>query len=150
MTTTRTFLRNGSRHVVTADAKTSFLEVVRGELGIKTAGRGCANGLCGACRVLVEGEPVNTCTVTLGELPDGARVEGYEDLCTEPAVIVAVDAFTRERPTRCTLCVPALGVTSAALARHGQRGDPAAIDAALETAACMCTGRGSLRRALLV
>jgi len=147
--TPRTFLRNGRPCVVTLDGETSFLEVVRGPLGIHSAARGCGNGLCGACRVLVEGEPCNACTVTLREIPDGARVEGYEDVATDPAAVLAVAAFTAERPTRCTLCVPAIGVTAVALARHGQARDVDAIERTLESAACMCTGRGSLRRALL-
>lgn len=145
----RTLLRNGRPVVITLDAKTSFLEVVRGPLGITSAARGCGNGLCGSCRVLVEGELCNSCTVTLGDIPDGARIEGYEDVGADPAAVTAVAAFTRERPTRCTLCVPAIGVTAVALARHGQAGQPEAIGRALEGAACMCTGRGSLRRALL-
>jgi aerobic-type carbon monoxide dehydrogenase small subunit (CoxS/CutS family) len=134
---------------VTLDGKTSFLDVVRGPLGIQSAARGCGNGLCGACRVLVEGEPCNACMLTLDEIPDGARIEGYEDVATDPAAMAAVRAFTAERPTRCTLCVPAIGVTAVALARNGHAGDVDAIDRSLETAACMCTGRGSLRRALL-
>jgi aerobic-type carbon monoxide dehydrogenase small subunit (CoxS/CutS family) len=145
----RTLLRNGVRHSVAEDGKTSFLDVVRGPLGIRSALRGCGNGLCGACRVLVEGEPCNACLLTLDEVPDGARVEGYEDLATDPAAVAAVTAFTAERPTRCSLCVPAIGVTAVALARHGQAGNEGAIDRTLESAACMCTGRGSLRRALL-
>ena len=136
--------------LVTLDASTSFLEVVRGPLGIRSAARGCGNGRCGSCRVLVEGEPVNACMKTLADVPDGARVEGYDELASHPAAVAAVRAFTEERPSRCTLCVPALGLTAVALARAGKRGDPAAIEESLETAACMCTGRGSLRRALLV
>ena len=145
----RTFTRNGRPCTVTLDGRTPFLDVVRGPLGIQSAARGCGNGLCGACRVLVEGEPVNACSVTLDEIPDGARVEGYEDVSTDPAAVAAVAAFTAERPTRCTLCVPAIGVTAVSLARHGQSRDADAVDRSLEGAACMCTGRGSLRRALL-
>jgi len=150
MAAARTFLLKGARVLVTLDASTSFLEVVRGPLGIRSAARGCGNGLCGSCRVLVEGELWNTCMKTLEDVPDGARVEGYEELSTHPAAAAAVCAFTEERPSRCTLCVPALGLTAVALARAGKRGDEAAIEETLETAACMCTGRGSLRRALLV
>jgi aerobic-type carbon monoxide dehydrogenase small subunit (CoxS/CutS family) len=149
MGATRTLLRNGKRHEIALDAKTSFLEVVRGPLGIHSAARGCGNGRCGACRVLVEGEACNSCMLTLGDVPDGARVEGYEDVSSEPAAERAVRAFVAERATRCSLCVPSIGVTAVALARHGQSGDEVAIDATLESAACMCTGRGSLRRALV-
>jgi aerobic-type carbon monoxide dehydrogenase small subunit (CoxS/CutS family) len=149
MPPTRTLLRNGKRYAIDLDEKTPFLEVVRGPLGIHSAARGCGNGLCGACRVLVEGEPCNTCMMTLGEVPDGARIEGYEDVASEPAADSAVRAFVTERATRCSLCVPSIGVTAVALARSGKSGDAEAIDAVLQTAACMCTGRGSLRRALL-
>ncbi len=146
---TRTFLRNGTPHVATADEETPFLTIVRGALGIRSASRGCADGLCGACRVLVEGETCNACTVTVADIPEGARVLGYEDVATEPAVMAAVRAFVAERPTRCTLCIPAIGVTAAALARSGKAGDADAIETTLTTATCMCTGRGSLRRGLL-
>ena len=149
MPTTRTLIRCGERHVVTADAESSFLEVARGPLGIRSAVRGCGNGLCGACRVLVEGEPCNTCSARFGEVPDGARIEAYEDVSSELAAVAAVAAFTDERPTRCTLCVPCIGVTAVALARQGRGADADAIEATLGTATCMCTGRGSLRRALL-
>ncbi len=95
------------------------------------------------------GNPENACSLTLNDVPDGARVEGYEDVKDEPAAVDAVNAFTAERPTRCTLCVPSIGVTAVALARQCRSGDPDAVDATLGTAACMCTGRGSMRRALL-
>ena len=149
MSAVKTFLRAGHRVVVDAPPTTSLLDVVRGPLGIRSAARGCGDGSCGACRVLVEGEPQNACRVTLADVPDGARIEGYEDVACEPAALAAVAAFTDERPTRCTLCVPAIGVTAVALARAGRAGDADAIDAALATATCMCTGRGSLRRALV-
>ncbi len=147
--TTRTLLCSGQRHVVTVDAATPLLDVLRGSLGVRSATRGCGDGLCGACRVLVEGEPENACRVTLGDLPDGARIETYEDLSGEPSATAAVAAFMDERTTRCTLCVPCIGVTAVALARRGRGGDPEAIEATLATATCMCTGRGSMRRALL-
>jgi aerobic-type carbon monoxide dehydrogenase small subunit (CoxS/CutS family) len=147
--TTRTLLRRGVRHVLTADETTPFLDLARGALGVRSLAHGCGTGLCGACRVLVEGEPCNTCTMTLGAVPDGARVLAYEDLLDDPAAIAAVEAFTEERPTRCTLCVPCVGVTAVALARNGKLGDADAVEEMLATATCMCTGRGSLRRALL-
>jgi aerobic-type carbon monoxide dehydrogenase small subunit (CoxS/CutS family) len=149
MTRPRTLLRNGVRVAVTAPDDTPLLAVVRGDLGIQSAARGCATMQCGSCRVLVEGEPVNACAVRLGDIADGARVEGYEDVEGHPAAVAAIAAFTAERATRCTLCVPSIGVTAVALARRALSGDHAAIDATLEGAACMCTGRGSLRRALL-
>ncbi len=109
----------------------------------------CVGGLCGACRVLVDGEIVNACKTLSKDVRAGAVILSYEDVVDDPAAKEAVRAFLDARPTRCALCVPSLGVTAVALARKGQSGDEDAVDAALETAACMCTGRRSLRAALL-
>ena len=110
--------------------------------------RGCDDGACGSCRVLVEGELVAACVHRLGAVPPGARIETAHSLAKDAAARRAVTTFERERPTRCQLCVPALVVTAVALARRGgKRRD--AVDEVLEDAHCACTGRGSLRRALL-
>jgi carbon-monoxide dehydrogenase small subunit len=109
----------------------------------------CVTGLCGACRVLVDGEIVNACTTLAKDVRAEAVILAYEDVAEEPAAKEAVRAFLEARPTRCALCVPALAVTAVSLARKGKSGDEDAVDAALTTAACMCTGRRSLRAALL-
>jgi aerobic-type carbon monoxide dehydrogenase small subunit (CoxS/CutS family) len=127
----------------------TLLEVLRGEHGVRSASRGCADGTCGACRVLVDGELVSSCLVRWRDVAPGARIETYEALADDPAAKRAVEAFAAERPTRCRLCVGALGVTAVSLARAGCAGRADAVDAALESATCMCTGRGSWRRALL-
>jgi aldehyde oxidoreductase len=127
----------------------SLLDVVRRAAGVRSASLACQDGSCGACRVLVGGQIVNACRVPWRDVAPGVRIESYEDLATSPAAVRAVDAFCRERPTRCSLCVGALGVTAVALDRSGKARDPQAVETALTDATCMCTGRGSLRRALL-
>ncbi len=145
--TTRT-VRHGDVDVsIDADDARPLLDVLRTELGVRSASSACNDGSCGACRVIVDGALVASCRVTWGEIADGARVETYETLSGDPAATRAVEAFASERPTRCRMCVGALGVTAVSIARGGAaKGD--AIDAALERATCMCTGRGSWRRAL--
>jgi aerobic-type carbon monoxide dehydrogenase small subunit (CoxS/CutS family) len=131
-----------STSVVEAGEDEALLDVLRGSLGIRAAMRGCKDGSCGSCRVLMNGALVSSCLVKWREVEDGATIESYEDLAEEPAAARAVDAFSVERPTRCRLCVGALGVTAVAIARGLD------TEAALEKATCMCTGRGSWRRAL--
>src|SRR5271170_920899 len=146
----RRALRHGDVETsVDADDARSLLDVLRAELGVRSASRACTDGTCGACRVIVDGALVSSCRVTWGEVADGARVETYETLSGEPAATRAVEAFAAERPTRCRMCVGALGVTAVSIARSAEPKSDA-IDRALESATCMCTGRGSWRRALQV
>jgi aerobic-type carbon monoxide dehydrogenase small subunit (CoxS/CutS family) len=145
---TRRALRHGDADVsIDADDARPLLDVLRTELGVRSASRACTDGTCGACRVIVDGALMASCRVTWGEIAEGARIETYETLASDPAAVRAVDAFAAERPTRCRMCVGALGVTAVSLAR-GAGAKSGAIDAALESATCMCTGRGSWRRAL--
>ncbi len=134
---------------VTCDEGATLLSVARQFLGFRSAAAACGDGRCGTCRLLVDGVLVNACGRTMASVRDGARIEGEESLSDDEAAQDAVAAFVDDRPTRCRLCVPALAVTAAALARRGERGVETAVEAALATATCMCTGRGSLRRALL-
>jgi len=133
---------------IEANDDASLLEVVRRELGLRAAARGCQDGSCGSCRVLVDGAIVNACALAWRDVADGAIVEAYEDVAGDPEARRVVDAFSSERPTRCRLCVAGLGVTAVSLARRGASGDRDAIAAAIGDATCMCTGRGSWRRAL--
>ena len=128
----------------------TLLDVARRELGVRSASAPrCIDGKCGACRLLVDGVLVNACAVLWENVRDGATIEAYETVADDEAAACAIDAFAEERPTRCRLCIGGLGVTAVALARAGKQGDPDAIEETLATATCMCTGRGSLRRALL-
>ena len=147
---TRTIHRGGVALELTSGEGDSLLDVARRAMGVRSASLGCQDGSCGACRLLVDGEVVNACKLAWRDVASRARVESYEDVADTPAAVRAIEAFHAERPTRCTLCVGALGVTAVALQRVGHAGDPEAVEALLRHATCMCTGRGSLRRALLL
>lgn len=103
----------------------------------------CKDGSCGACRVLIDGELVLSCKLSVTPALHGAVIDTRETLDEEPVVKRALALFDDERPTRCRLCVGAVAVTARWLAEH-----PAEMDHALAGLRCSCTGRGSLRRAL--
>jgi carbon-monoxide dehydrogenase small subunit len=148
---TRTVQYAGAHVAIDAPPEASLLEIARRELGVRSASAPstCDDGRCGACRLIVDGQLKSACRVRWADVRDGATVEAYEQLAEDEAAARAVDAFAAERPTRCRMCIGALGVTAVALARAGKEGDPVAVEETLATATCMCTGRGSLRRALL-
>ncbi len=135
-------------YVVYTTEDALLITTLRGALGVKSAKRGCRDGSCGSCRVLLDGALVSSCLVRMGDVADGALVEVAEDLEQKEPARRALAQFEDERPTRCDLCVGGLAVTAAWLAQRGPELREAAIDEALEGAHCQCTGRGSLRRAL--
>ncbi len=139
----RSLIIGGKPVTVDAPDDASFLALLREPLGRKSVVRGCANRECGACRVMVNGRLAASCGLALRDVPDGATILTREDVQHEPAVDATIQAFEVERPTRCRLCVGGLAVT----AHHVSRGG-AELEDVLAHATCMCTGRGSLRRAL--
>ena len=134
--------------VVEAEKDATLLAVLRGPLGLKSVVRGCKNGSCGSCRVLLDGELVSSCMILAADVPDNAHIETYEHLEHEPAAQVAVRHFQDERNSRCRLCVAGLGVAAVHLVRTLRAEDEAAIEDTVEGAHCQCTGRASLRRSL--
>ena len=100
-----------------AEADRTLLDVLKAKLGVRSASRACQDGSCGACRVILDGVLVSSCRISWGDVAEGARVETYEQLASDPDAARAVDAFAEERPSRCRMCVGALGVTAVALAR---------------------------------
>ncbi len=93
---------------------------------------------------------VATCQVTLGDVRDGAALVTAGSLSETPPARAALRAFASERPTRCRMCVGGLAVTAWVLARDVASGAEPDVrrEELLADATCMCTGRGSWRRAL--
>jgi aerobic carbon-monoxide dehydrogenase small subunit len=140
---------NGEPVRVDVEATLPLDALLRRKLALKSVLHGCESGSCGACRVLVDGDVVSACTTRASSLPAGAHVETAESLQEHERMRTVLRAFVRERNTRCALCLSGLAVMAVHLERTGKTFDEAAIDALLEGAHCACTGRGSLRRALL-
>ena len=149
----RKTIHNGSRAeaavVVEAEADTSLVSIVREHLGLRSVVRGCPNGECGACRIMLDGKLVASCQLAFRDVPDGAEILARENVENEPLVAATIAAFEAERPTRCRLCVGGLAVTAHHLSKDARAEvSDDAIEAGISHATCMCTGRGSLRRAL--
>ena len=132
----------------TAEPETNLLAAMKSELGLDAPPRGCRDGSCGSCRVLIDGQLLRACQLTLGGVADGAVVLLARDVAQEPLAARAVTAFNDERPTRCELCVGAVAITAAFLARQPASARGAQLPVVLAQASCACTGIGSWRRAL--
>jgi aerobic-type carbon monoxide dehydrogenase small subunit (CoxS/CutS family) len=133
---------NGATVEVDARPMKRLLDVLREELGLTGTKEGCGEGECGACTVLVDGEPVCSCLVPVAQVQD-ASVLTIEGLGGEHPM---QRAFAESGGTQCGICTP--GMIMAALA-PGPRPSLHAIRRALAGNLCRCTGYEAIYRAVV-
>lgn len=138
---------NGTNYDVQADPRALLLDVIREELGLSGTKYGCGEGECGACTVLVNGRPVNSCLVPVGRVV-GAVIETIEGVADSEAGRAVVDAFVRSGGVQCGFCTPGFVVSATALRRSGESPADARIDEAIAGNLCRCTGYTKIRSAI--
>ena len=105
---------NGLPTEFLCEPRQSVLEVLRDELGLMGAKEGCNNGNCGACTVLLNGLPVNSCLV-LGVEAEGAKIETVESLATQGHLHPLQQCFLEGAALQCGVCTPGFLVAAKAL-----------------------------------
>jgi aerobic-type carbon monoxide dehydrogenase small subunit (CoxS/CutS family) len=133
------FVLNGKRTDVQAPPLKRLLDVLREDCSLAGTKEGCGEGECGACTVLLDGAPVNSCLVPFAHAR-GRRVTTIEGLRGR-----LPEALVREGGTQCGICTP--GVVMAA-AKLGERPSAARVREALAGNLCRCTGYAGIVRAL--
>lgn len=96
---------NGARHDLEVDTRTSLLDALREHLHLTGTKKGCDQGQCGACTVLVEGRRINSC-LTLAVMQDGKRVTTIEGLGSADQLHPMQAAFIRRDGFQCGYCTP--------------------------------------------
>ena len=131
-----TLVVNGEVHKVVAAPDTPLLWVLRDRLGLTGTKYGCGIGKCGACTVLVEGEPKRSCSLPLGQL-EGRRVTTIEGM--KNGVMAALQAAWAEIDVpQCGYCQSGQLMSAAALLTATPRPSDADIDLAMERNLCRC------------
>jgi carbon-monoxide dehydrogenase small subunit len=118
---------------------TRLIDVLRENLGLTGTKEGCGEGECGACTVLLDGQPVNSCLVPVCQAA-GRRVETVESLGTPDRLNVLQQAFLAEGGAQCGICTPGMLMTAWAWVRSGGSDDENAIRNLLAGNLCRCTG----------
>ena len=133
------FKVNGISRQLAVEPQATLLDVLREELRLTGTKRGCDQGHCGACTVLLNGEPVNACLV-LALTADGKSVETIEGLEESGEMNVIQSALVDEGAVQCGFCTP--GMVLSAKALLAEKPDPARpeILEALSGNICRCTG----------
>lgn len=153
MTIRASFRLNGRDLTVEAAPERRLVDLLREELGSTDTKKACAVGRCGACMVLLNGDPVNACLVMAWQL-DGAEVVTPEGLAAIAEAGFVRDGLAEENAFQCGYCAPGFTVTLTALLMRTPQPGEDEIRSALTGNLCRCTGyqsiiRGALRAAAL-
>ncbi|HST24372.1 MAG TPA: (2Fe-2S)-binding protein [Gaiellaceae bacterium] len=130
---------NGRTHEIESPPLTTLLDVLREELGVRGPKVGCEQGGCGACTVLVDGEPRRACLLPVAAL-DGAAITTVEGLGTPEDLDPLQAAFVHHYAAQCGFCTSGMLMAARAYIDRGGTDDREAIAEALGGHVCRCTG----------
>jgi carbon-monoxide dehydrogenase small subunit len=143
--TTYRFIINGAERTLEGAPMERLLDVLRERVRLPGTKEGCGEGECGACTVMLDGEPVLSCLVPLFQC-DGRRVETVEGIAGEARAFL--DRFVGTGGVQCGACTPGIIVTAWALLKQNSAPSRAAAQEALAGNLCRCTGYEGILRAI--
>ncbi len=130
---------NGEEHHLRIGKRWTLLYVLRDVLNLTGTKYGCGTGDCGACKVLIDGEPVNSCTY-LAVRAQGKDIVTIEGLAQEGRLTPVQQAFVETGAIQCGFCTPGMVITATALLRRNPNPSRQEILEALDNNLCRCTG----------
>ena len=134
---------NGEARELAVEPYRSLLDVLRNEAGLTGTKKGCDVGDCGACTVIVDGKPVNSCLM-LGVEAHGCDVQTIEGL--QHAL---QESFIRHGAAQCGFCTPGMIMMAKALLDENPRPNEAEVRFAIAGNICRCTGYTKIVEAIL-
>jgi carbon-monoxide dehydrogenase small subunit/xanthine dehydrogenase small subunit len=135
------FTLNDKRVAIEAHPMKRLLDVLREDCGLTGTKEGCGEGECGACTVLLDGEPVNSCLVPFAQVR-GAEIRTIEGLKGKRAL---QEAFVSEGGAQCGICTPGMILAATALPKNATLAE---IRIGLAGNLCRCTGYEGIYRAI--
>jgi aerobic-type carbon monoxide dehydrogenase small subunit (CoxS/CutS family) len=139
---------NGTRHEVAVEARRTLADVLRHDLGYTGTHLGCEHGICGACTVLIDGEPTRSCLV-FGVQADDSDIETVEGLADPDGALNPLqDAFGEHHALQCGFCTPGFLMLATALLRENPDPTDDEIREAMASNICRCTGYQSILEAV--
>ena len=121
---------NGTRHALMLDPRTTLLDLLRERLDLTGTKKGCDQGQCGACTVLLDGRRVNSCLV-LAIMTEGQKVTTIEGLAVAGKLHPVQAAFVKRDAFQCGYCTPGQVMSCVALIEEARQGMASAVTANL-------------------
>jgi len=138
---------NGQQVQVFVEGSETLLDCLRNQLGLTGTKKGCDQGDCGACTVLVDGTPVNSCLMLAFEA-DGREITTIEGLAKEDHLHPLQEAFISHNAVQCGFCTPGMILTAAALLKENPHPSETEIRHYLQGNLCRCTGYSKIVEAV--
>jgi carbon-monoxide dehydrogenase small subunit len=130
---------NGGREYLDVPSNMTLLQMLREKLALTGTKNGCEAGECGACTVLLDGEPVNSCMVLAVE-SDGREVTTVEGLAQDDKLSSLQESFVQLNAVQCGFCTPGVLVSAHGLLARNPHPTEGEIREALVGNLCRCTG----------
>ena len=138
---------NGQQQEFLCEPRQTLLEVLRDTLDMIGTKEGCSNGNCGACTVLLDGRPVDSCLVLAVET-EGAEIRTIEGIAAKDGLHPLQQAFLEEAALQCGICTPGFIVSAKALLEENPNPSEEEIRFYLAGNLCRCTGYDKIVRAV--
>jgi aerobic carbon-monoxide dehydrogenase small subunit len=138
---------NGKPVQSSVEPRTSLADWLREELRLTATHLGCEQGVCGACTVLIDGQPARAC-VTLAVGIDGSDIRTLEGLDLDPLMLVLKAAFQDKHGLQCGFCTPGMLISAWDLLRRKSELSATEIRVAMSGNLCRCTGYQGIIRSI--
>ena len=139
---------NGGLRTVEVEPRKTLLDCLRDDLRLTGSHAGCEHGVCGACTVLLDGDPVRSCLIFAVQA-DGYEITTIEGVTPGPGELSVIqDAFCETHGMQCGYCTPAMVLAAQALLAGNVKPTRAEILDAISGNICRCTGYGQIVEAI--
>ena len=142
-----TLLINGRRHAVAVEPRRTLVDVIRDDCGLTGTHIGCEHGVCGACTVLLDGEPVRSCLM-FGVQAQNQEIRTVEGLANGDDLHPLQRAFIEHHGLQCGFCTPGFLMLAAGVLERDPDISDADLIEALSSNLCRCTGYQNILKAV--
>jgi aerobic carbon-monoxide dehydrogenase small subunit len=143
-----TFTVNGEERMVRVEPRRSLADALREDCGLTGTHLGCEHGVCGACTVLVDDQPVRSCLMFAVQA-EGARVRTVEGLATGDKLHPLQQAFWDHHGLQCGFCTPGFLMLAVGILERDPDIGEAELREALSSNLCRCTGYQNILKSVL-
>lgn len=138
---------NGKRRKAWVEPRQSLADLLREEMRLTATHLGCEHGVCGACTILLNGEPARSC-IALAVTLDGSEVRTLEGMQGDALMGVIKQSFHQEHGLQCGFCTPGMLISSHDLLRRKSGLSEVEIRTAMSGNLCRCTGYQGIVRSI--